>query len=1228
MVIRDPGGEPVAGARLQAVTRSSELFGERRPGRRQVWARAPLREIADAAGRALLLRADGERLSLRAFAPGFAPGRPVDAAGAAVELPLSAGREVTIAVVDAAGRPLPEALILLGRGRWAAAQTGGDGRARARLHEQLTVRAVTAERAAGEVTVGEEVELLSLRVTDRWPIRGRVIDARNRQPLAGAFVWSGGDADQFARTDGGGRFLLPAASPRGSTWLWAAAPGYLPEQIEVRVARELEAVLALAPAAAASGEVVDASGSPVAGAAVTARAVTAGRQAFSLFTGQEPRALSREDGSFRIGRLMPEVPLELEARVAGFAPAGVRLEPLAPRESRAGVLLVLRRGASLSGRVIAVGEPVAGAEIAALRQPSATTPVMLIRARQTAADPIAAASDGEGSFVLPNLAPGSYQLTVRAAGHAPLRVPGIELDEAAGSTDLGVLELEPGASIRGLVVDADGGPIAGAEIRASSRESQVISMMVWRRDDRPAALTGADGHFEIADRRHGERVDLEVSYKGHQPARARAVEAPTETPVRIVLERAARVAGTVLGAGGEPIAGAQVLVAAEEALTGGGALRSPAHGRSDDRGRFAIDSAPSGRVRLIATAPGWRAAESGAELEPGSALEGLRLVLERGATVAGRVLEADGKPALGAWVRVENQGGNPWARPPTARVDGDGNYLLEGVEPGLRLLVAESPEREETAREIEVTPGSNRLDLRFAGGVELAGRVTDAAGLPLADVALTLASEGVGWQGAETLSREDGSFGFDGVRDGHYLLRAAKAGYASTTLEPPLRVAGAALTGIEVRLEAGGTIRGRLVGLEAAQIPLVTVSAFRPSDEWALGRVDRDGEYRIADLSPGEWNVGAMVADGAQARGRVTLTRGGEATLDLDFGGGLTLTGQVLSAGQPVTGIDVWLRGLDVIDWGHAPTDLEGRFRIAGLEPGRHRLEISDSRSGLRHREEFELDGDRDVVVELFTTRVAGRVLDAEEGSPLAGAELSLEPVVESAGRTAFDRAQATSDAEGRFALAEVAAGGYLLRAVHEGYAPAVMALAVEAGAAVPELELRLEASSGLRLRVRGPTGAPVTQLSFAVIDADGRTLVAGRRHADESGRVRLPSVPAGTFELLLAAPGAAVNRLTVDHRTSPVEIDLAAGCRLEVTVEELAADQLNGTLRLYTADGRPFITPRWGLALQEWQMTFGAHWVEALPAGSYTAEVTAADGRSWRGTARVTPGAPNRLDL
>ncbi len=1235
VLVLDPAGKPLPGAVTTARTKSGGRRS-RSPVGRHSWSRVSGLGITGSDGQATVTLAEGETVELRAFAPGFAPAGPTASSGGRAELRLREGREATVAVSDTDGRPAGGALVVLGEDWWAAGVTNQEGHLTTTLPEDRIVRALTAAGAQSQVRAADDEETVPVTLSDPVVVAGTVIDAETRSPLPDALVWSPRATTEIARSDSAGRFRLATIPGAGLSHIQAAAPGHFPEHVQVTSSQDFEPVIALRPAAGATGDVVDASGEPVAGAELKARFLPDSPASFRRVDEADTR--TGEDGRFRFTDLTPGIPLEVKAMAKGYAPATLSVDPLAPRETRSGLRLVVTRGTSLSGRVLGSGEPVAGAKVAVVPRPSGSSPMaILARGMDMDSEELTETTDGAGAFELRNMTPGAYRLAISASGHATLIVPGVKVEP--GGVDLGALELEPGVEITGRVVDADGRPVAGAEVHATSQESQLIAIRRRIDNEDTAAVSGADGRFVVPDRRRGERVDLQVTHRDYQAAGAGGVEAPNPEPLRIVLTRSARVAGMVLDPTAKPVAGATVMVMVEQAdpsraNIGGRGFAFPVNGRTDDSGRFEIDQAPSGQVRITASAQGWRTAElSSLEVPPGGTLDGLRLVLERGATVAGRVLDADGQPVIGAMVRFEVQhtGVRYFTQGSMATTGGDGRYVLEGVEPGSRLIVARNQEGARAAREIEVAPGINQLDLRFAGGFEISGRVVDGAGAPLAGASVAALAEAGDWRGAEARSGGDGSFTIEGVRDGQYRLRVTREGYATRLLEEPLQVAGAPLAGVEVVLTAGGSINGTLLGLEASQIPLVTVMATGGGSQWAIGQVSHDGTYRIPDLAAGEWNVRAMTPQGGQAHGQVTLAAGAAAAiLDLEFGSGLTLTGQVVLSGQAAAGLMVQLQGLDVASGFAARTDHEGRFRIEGLEAGRHRLEVADFTGGVQHREEIEIDGDRDLVVEISSGRVAGRVMDAEDLSPLAGAAVSLE-LIDPEGAEGFAMrswlGNIGSNAEGRFIIASAAAGDYRLKVIKEGYAPAERTLTVAPGGDL-DVEVLLEPTSGLRLVVLGSSGSPVGEIHFAVLDAAGSALASGRRQADDRGQVRLPSVPAGSFELLVSAPGAAVRRLRAEVPGSPIDVRLDPSCQLEVAVPALSGEATLATMRITGADGVPFIEVLWGRLRREWPIYRGAHTVTGLSAGSYDVEVTAPDGRRWQGSVRVSPGASTRLEL
>jgi hypothetical protein len=456
------------------------------------------------------------------------------------------------------------------------------------------------------------------------------------------------------------------------------------------------------------------------------------------------------------------------------------------------------------------------------------------------------------------------------------------------------------------------------------------------------------------------------------------------------------------------------------------------------------------------------------------------------------------------------------------------------------------------------------------------------------------------------------------------------------TREQP--VAGAPVAGLEVRLgTAAATIRGRIQGLAFEALAGLDVYAVRSDDSWGIkgkwrGRSDFEGGYAIEGIAPGYWTVTAR-SGSAWTQGFVTVPEGAaEVILDLEFGS-FTLSGRVLSAGEPVPGLSIVVNRTGAASHPHGSKGspgVQGEFRLEGLKAGTYRLMVSDFK-GIRHAEELEVDGDREIVVKLPTQRVSGRVVDAVDSSPVEGASVGLffdlprsfegsewqhfvGPLNGETGET---------DPSGAFSLANVAEGPWVVVASKEGYSPAQAKVEVTSGADVEGVRLALSPGAGLVLEVRSASGSIPPQIFAALVDAGGGIHSSGSLYeTGEGGRVRLGSVPAGRFRLYVAAAGTATVSVDVTVPGEPVQVVLPPASRIVVEVPDLAGQGGRATLSVTGEDGQPFRPVLDGVrGTTEWPLLDGRSVVEGVPPGTWRVRVTAADGRVWEGTATTTGG-------
>ncbi len=1233
--VTGPDGRPLAGARVRVEDANPRFL-------RPLPHRTPVRiALTDETGLAVLPRASGETVHVRAGAPGYPVVEVKDVRGDTATVRLAPGKTREIEVRDAANKPVPEVVVRLGQGAWAVGRTSDAG---------LLAVAFAEGGERGLVLTTEDGRWLEAFVLPPGPkekgpqklrlaapemLPGRVVSAVDGRPLPGALVWRSGDAGAFRKTGVTGDFQLPVAPDR-QVEVSAAVAGFFQGDAEVgsRPGRPRRPpTLALEPAMVVSGRVVDERGQGVAGVEIRTAPQMGGRSNLSQIRRigrSNSSGMLRTDGSgrFRLSGLGSGLGYTLRLTRSGFAPLRAEIPPLEPGRPGSELQLVMLQGRTAFGRVLGPSEaPVAGARVT-LRSAASTDPRARMRQMfQPEAGYEAATGEG-GRFELTDLPAGSFDLEVRGRGYAPLTVPGLAVPEGKGRTDLGTVVLAPGVTLEGYAVDPNGQPVAGAEVRANATQSEPFAMPILDPGE-AAAVTGADGSFRIEDRRAAETLDLQVTREGYAPGHLPGVRVPTEQPLRVTLQPASAILGKVIDPDGKPVPNARVWAVAMDEARG---MRPMVPGRfnqaiTDEQGAFRLAGVSPGATELHAMAQGWQPAElSNLEVPAGRDLKGVEVVLQPGATVEGRILSPAGQPVPGAGVSVLKTGEAAMIRffRPDATADGEGWYLMEGVAPGPHSVAAEHPSYRRAVRDLDVKMGENTLDLTLEGGAEVSGRVVDDAGAPVAGARILLLEGGRSWNLPEGASGADGAFEIAGVPDGDYRLSADKEGFARDREGDLVKVAGAPVAGLEVRLSRGGSIVGQISGLDLADLARVRVAA---DVMGRFGEVTPEGGYRIDHLEPGEWTITASVpGTPLHAEGRATLEPGASETrLDLEFGGGLTLSGRLVRNGAPVRGQSLTLQGnASEMRWGE--TDHDGRFRFDGLEKGSYELELTSFRGGLRHQEDVEMTDDREVLIELNTVTVSGRVLDGVDSSPIAGATVTLLPGADL--RDSSFPPEVRTDSRGAFRLPDVSEGDWTVRAVAEGYGPVEMSLAV-AGTPMDDLDLTLQATEGVSFEVVLPSGRPPDQVQLAVLDAAGKAVASGSYPVGENGRVRVSTIPAGTWELLLDSPGAAPTSVSITAPGNAGRVILPPAGGLRIQVPGLSGARTAATVALTGAGGRPFRALEWsGGVKTSFELDSGSRRFERLPPGVWEVRVTAADGRTWTGKANVAPGVTAEVVL
>jgi protocatechuate 3,4-dioxygenase beta subunit len=805
------------------------------------------------------------------------------------------------------------------------------------------------------------------------------------------------------------------------------------------------------------------------------------------------------------------------------------------------------------------GRPAAGAVVTVLRAETAWPEWRSARLDQ-------AVTGGDGVFAFRLPIEHGVLLAYEHANYAG------GLVEAPIPLDRYELRLQPGFTLRGMVTNERGAPIAGATIVVESALA----------DQRRAvtALSTATGAYTFANLAAGP-VRVTARHPWWQPAAAPVVVIGAAPRVDLRFDRPALppVAGrVVVAATQEPVADATV-----EFLPAGGrpGLQAATVVRTEADGTFRIDGLGRGNHRALV-----RHAEFGAvsrSLAVGPALGELLLELPPRSLVGGRLVAASGDggpPTEGLVLELRDAVGETAV---TTVAKGGTFAFVRPLSPGvasLRILRGTAAFARNRSAELAVRieeDDATELELSILAPSLVRGRVVDERGRPVggawieqtrvvgenarsvgdAAANLQLFRAGSALADLVTFDRDtlldvsaaDGTFAVRGLPPGFAVLRFQSPGLGGRWLRvTPNPSAGPTDLG-DVVLVAGVALRGRVVrgGAPVAGAPVAVFGR----EMQALAVTRGDGSFVVEDLPPGSYRLRARLPStaGTTTELAVELAPGGDgAPIEMVMPQGRTLRGVVQgSDGQPVPGALVAVRG----SAGPVATDSVGEFAIE-LPERAVELQVS---LGDRLRETR-------VAVSAAQTRVVV-ALDTPPTCTLVGSVFGLPGrkrlpgvvvrAIDLDGGTA-DRAVWVDLQNGEFRWPLCPVGRLRIELHAEGHAPAAFERQLAASEIHGLGEVLLEPGAQLRGRVLDVGGEPIVDAAVYLGEETDLDLFDPRTRTDVDGAFTVQGVSTRSDRLVVRARGYAIRSVELDLPTAvlspdPLEVRLARGATIEVVV-------------------------------------------------------------------------------
>ncbi len=390
----------------------------------------------------------------------------------------------------------------------------------------------------------------------------------------------------------------------------------------------------------------------------------------------------------------------------------------------------------------------------------------------------------------------------------------------------------------------------------------------------------------------------------------------------------------------------------------------------------------------------------------------------------------------------------------------------------------------------------------------------------------------------------DGRFEFAGVMGERQKILIVKSdGFADVIMREvdasePLRLA----------LAPPGTIEGTVAGYIEDDFDHVKIRIYDGEVEWANEAVSDDGSFEYPGLPPGEYTVSLWLgapSGRSWTRARdlsVTLAEGETATADFSALEGANISGTLTLRGEPAAGASVRLNiGENASESIACYADEQGRWRLTAIPPGDYELlankrDIADFTGPSYTIREPITVADEDLSRDLAFN--PGALIGTVNGAAgaIVGAELRAyradedrEPVTRISAcrdretdewrinawentrykyeglRTTrrlgeridrLERCHATSDADGKYEMVDLAPGEYILTA----HAPQSPLPAILDRVTIPEdaenmpLYVPLDLSGALRMTVVSEAGEPIEGARVFICTPDGAQLTSKAR--------------------------------------------------------------------------------------------------------------------------------------
>jgi hypothetical protein len=823
-------------------------------------------------------------------------------------------------------------------------------------------------------------------------------------------------------------------------------------------------------------------------------------------------------------------------------------------------------------------------------------------------------TDAKGAFTI--TAPsGQYNLSTIYPGSV---VANATISVSAGQSLNKSLFASARARVSGTVIDEEKRAVAGAHLAPRNATRDAGPMMIGPRFGADAtAFSGPDGRFVLRNVVPETEIQVDATKKGLPSAHSASVRlnpGEKKTGLTITIPRGVAFTGKVTDSAGRPLSGVGIAPAESAGGGGFGGLRRVVMALQRDREDEVVRTGSDGTFNLrvkegtydvIFKREGFATKTLRAQAVSASSRP-VEVKLDPGVEISGRVVRS-GVGVEGANVTAMGEDG-----PQNTVTSSDGAFTITDLSPGQMMLNVNKMDAFIQQMRPITAPARDVL-IQLPTGGTITGRVVDKsshAPVTTFQAGISNMRSGGGMVIAmppmlKSFTSDEGTFTLENVPPGPTQLVVSAAGYTTTRI-PSLNVEdGKTLPDVEVSMDTGGRLSGRVTGPDGG--PLSGVSVREAGSNMGPARMmtgmegtattDPNGEYSIDAVDPGQKTF-TFSRQGYLAEERNVTISGHDSRLDVTLTTGMTLTGMVVTdAGVPVADAVVGANSASDASFGRSDrSDAGGNFTLTGLAPGHYTL--SARKQGLVDGILRDFDLSTGAPARIIM-KSGGTIMGHVTG--LSDADLQNTTVTANG---ANGNASGEVDSTGSYRIDGAPIGTVRVSArTGRGFGPGgksspVQSVQVDAGSSV-QVDIQFKTSTVITGRItRNGQPLPNVMVMFNPRNASSQTQASGT--ADSSGTYTINGLDDGSYNVgVLDIDRSNAFSSSYDvHGSGTYDIEIKTAS-LRGTVVDSSTGEPLGNAQVQVQSGQGFFSSRAALTDPS-----GAFFLDNVASGSY--QVTA----------------------